>query len=79
MLPRILYYQKSILRISTGCINWIIPIYAPYPKTLFDLSPVAGQLMDPVTAAKEFDVEHQLVTGSNLQLLIDATVMLFTV
>ena len=36
-----------------------------------------GQFSQPITAAEQFNIEHQLITGRNTQLLIDAVVVLF--
>lgn len=37
---------------------------------------VADQLLKPIAAAEELDIERQLVRGCNLQLLINAAVVL---
>ena len=37
---------------------------------------LAGQLLQPPTAAKQLNIQHQLIPGSNFQLLLDAAVML---
>ena len=38
---------------------------------------LTGQLIHPSTAAEQFDVEHQFIPGSDIQLLIDVAVMFF--
>ena len=43
---------------------------------LFGFHDLAGKLIQPVAAAEQLDIEHQLVPGGDLQLLIDAAVVL---
>ena len=46
-------------------------------RTLFSYCFLRGQLIQSAAAPEQFDVEHQLITGGNLQLLVDAAVVLF--
>ena len=69
--------RKTILRIHSGCTMEILSICAPCQFRLFSFSQIAGQLIEPFATAEQFDIEHQFITGSHFQLLIDTAVMLF--
>ena len=44
---------------------------------LFGFGFCAGQFFQPPATAEQFNIKHQFITGSNTQLFIDVTVVLF--
>ena len=52
------------------------PLYT-LTKILFSYCFLPSQLIQSAAAPEQFNVEHQLITGGNLQLLVDAAVVLF--
>ena len=46
-------------------------------RALFSYCFLSGQFIQSATAPEQFNVEHQFITGGNIQFLIDAVVVLF--
>lgn len=70
--PKAKKYPQNTFRVH----NRLTSVLCTLMIALFSFLCVLDKFLQPTAAAEQFDIEHQFIPGSDLQLLIDAAVVL---